>query len=534
MIKLLIVDDEPLVQIGIRSMLNWEKFGIEIAGTAANGKQAYDFILENHPEIVITDIKMPVMDGMELIEKCQSLEQPPLFILLTSYEEFHLVKQAISYQVLDYLVKLELTEDVLTKAIQKALNILEKEKRQSSSLEPNTDLSLLVDNFYVRLLLNLFETEEQFQVQRELLSIQFDAAGYTVAYLEMQNTRQTGVSVSATDISLYQSSFQMIRSLIIKYASCHIVFLDTTHIAVIFFFDEEQISHFKTIVSDALSQVKEMLFNYYSIKILAAIGSLVKNPREICSSYSDARQIFPNVAGTSDDFIFATDKNLSEDGHNVFNIAIFKDDLQRAFNEYNSEALSAVFQDIIELFHDDKRHFAQALSAASNVLHLTLSCLNNGEKQLNEIFSQTANGYNCLYEAESVSQILEWMQTLCNGLCSFFSEHNKDYKTRTISAVKKYIDEHVEEKITLNQLSNLFNISPNYLSILFSKYNDLGFIDYVNHAKIECAKQLLDEGTLKIYEISDRLGYESAFYFSRVFKKIEGMSPREYVNRTTN
>lgn len=164
MIKLLIVDDEPLVQIGIRSMLNWEMFGIKIAGTATNGKQAYDFILENHPEIVITDIKMPVMDGMELIEKCQSLEHPPLFILLTSYEEFHLVRQAISYQVLDYLVKLELTEDVLTKSIQKALNILEKAKRQTSSVEPNTDLSLLVDNFYVRLLLNLFETEEQFHV----------------------------------------------------------------------------------------------------------------------------------------------------------------------------------------------------------------------------------------------------------------------------------------------------------------------------------------------------------------------------------
>lgn len=112
------------------------------------------------------------------------------------------------------------------------------------------------------------------------------------------------------------------------------------------------------------------------------------------------------------------------------------------------------------------------------------------------------------------------------------SEHNKDYKNRTISAVKKYINEHVDEKITLNQLSDVFNISPNYLSILFSKYNDMGFIDYVNHAKIECAKEMLDEGTLKIYEISDKLGYESAFYFSRVFKKVEGVSPRDYINRT--
>lgn len=94
MVQLLIVDDEPLVQIGIRSMLNWESMGIEIAGTATNGRQAYDIILEKHPEIVITDIKMPIMDGMQLIEKCQSQEHPPLFILLTSYEEFALVKQA--------------------------------------------------------------------------------------------------------------------------------------------------------------------------------------------------------------------------------------------------------------------------------------------------------------------------------------------------------------------------------------------------------------------------------------------------------
>ncbi|MFQ8878099.1 MAG: response regulator [Roseburia hominis] len=136
MVQLLIVDDEPLVQIGIRSMLNWESMGIEIAGTATNGRQAYDIILEKHPEIVITDIKMPIMDGMQLIEKCQSQEHPPLFILLTSYEEFALVKQAISYQVLDYLVKLELTEDVLNAAIQKALGILEKRENRQPSRKP--------------------------------------------------------------------------------------------------------------------------------------------------------------------------------------------------------------------------------------------------------------------------------------------------------------------------------------------------------------------------------------------------------------
>ena len=500
MVQLLIVDDEPLVQIGIRSMLNWESMGIEIAGTATNGRQAYDMILEKHPEIVITDIKMPIMDGMQLIEKCQSLEHPPLFILLTSYEEFALVKQAISYQVLDYLVKLELTEDVLKTAVQKALDILEKERKQAAIPESGSDLSLLQDNFYIRLLLNLFETEEQFATQCDLLSVRFTDAGYTVAYLEMQNTRQSASAVASSDITLYRSSYQMIRS-------------------------------YHQLLTDALTQTGDMLHNYYSIKILASVGSLVENPRDLSASYSDARQIFPDVRQSDSAVIFADEDNPAREEHNVFNIAIFKDELQKAFNEYDPEALSAVFHDIIDLFSNDKRHYSQALSAASNVLHLTLSCLSNGEEQLNQIFSESANGYNCLYEAETVPQVLSWMTVLCDGLCRLFSEHNKDYKNRTISAVKKYINEHVDEKITLNQLSDVFNISPNYLSILFSKYNDMGFIDYVNHAKIECAKEMLDEGTLKIYEISDKLGYESAFYFSRVFKKVEGMSPRDYINR---
>lgn len=530
MTQLLIVDDEPLVQIGIRSMLNWENLGIEIAGTASNGKQAYDIILEKQPQIVITDIKMPIMDGMQLIESCQELPHPPLFILLTSYEEFQLVRQAISYQVLDYLVKLELTEEILTAPVKKALMILEKEKK--ISLPPKnavSDFSVFVDNFYIRLLLNLFETEEQFENLCSLLSIRFDSAAYAVGYLKMANTRQSESLLHPEDTTLFQSSYEMMKSLIAKYLPCHILFLDTTHFAIIFQFEKDDLDCWKARIEDAVNQTCRMLYNYYSIEIMTAIGSLVSNPREISSSYSDCRQIFEETPHAGKHLMFIDDMPDSAKNHNVFHIAIFKDELQKAFSEYDSKALAAVMNDIIELFHNDSRHYAQALSAASNVLHLVLSYLNNGENLLNQIFSESS-GYNCLYEAENVPQIMQWMSVLRDGLCRLFSEHQKDYKNRTISSVKKYINEHVEEKITLNQVADIFSISPNYLSILFSKYNDMGFVDYINHAKIERAKLLLSEGTMKVYEISDKLGYESAFYFSRVFKKIEGVSPREYSN----
>lgn len=108
MIKLLIVDDEPLVQIGIKSMLRWDELGIEVCGTAMNGKAALEMIRQYRPDIVITDIKMPVMNGLELVKICRDEFGPiPLFIILTSFEEFSLIKEAMSYQAVDYLIKLE-------------------------------------------------------------------------------------------------------------------------------------------------------------------------------------------------------------------------------------------------------------------------------------------------------------------------------------------------------------------------------------------------------------------------------------------
>ena len=110
------------------------------------------------------------------------------------------------------------------------------------------------------------------------------------------------------------------------------------------------------------------------------------------------------------------------------------------------------------------------------------------------------------------------MKLLRDGLCRSFTMHNKDYKNHIVINVKKYINEHIEEKLTLNKVAREFN-------------NDIGFSDYINQSKIDAAKKMMTDGDYKIYEISDRLGYESAFYFSRVFKKVTGLSPRGYMNQ---
>lgn len=129
MTRIFLVDDEPLVLIGMQGMLNWSELGYEVAGTARNGAEALKAIEEKHPDIVVSDIRMPVMDGFTLAESCHKDGSAlPVFIMLTSYEEFDYVKRSMRLGVVDYLVKIDLTAEGLAAALDKAREYIQRMK----------------------------------------------------------------------------------------------------------------------------------------------------------------------------------------------------------------------------------------------------------------------------------------------------------------------------------------------------------------------------------------------------------------------
>jgi len=531
MINLLLADDEPLVQAGIKSMINWEEYDIHIVGTASNGAAAYEMIEKYSPEIVITDIKMPIMSGLELAKKCKEAGKTlPVFIMLTSYEEFQFVKEALSYQVIDYLVKLELTPEVLIQTVERAVTKVRELTVSAPAPESSINkIYLLREQFFTRLVFNLFESEEQYASQASNLGLDFDYYSFVACYVEIRSAKLSAMDPEK-QITLYTNSLQMTNELISKYVPCHVLSLDTRHFCILFFLNQEQNADYRNVIQRALAQVSTMLFNYYSVTICACIGSLVTEPLQLASSYQDAKQIFSQIS-LEKPILFFEDIPDSELLKNVFNLSLFKEDIRKAYAEYDEKALYDIFTSIMELFENQTTHYVQALDAAGNILYLSLSLLNDGEQTVSQIFEGRRGGYRSLYELTNVEQILEWLKELRDGLCESFSTYNKDYKNHIVVNVKKYITEHIGEKLTLNKVAEVFNISPNYLSVLFSKYNDVGFTDYINQSKIETAKEMMAGGDYKIYEISDILGFESAFYFSRVFKKVTGISPRDYMNK---
>ena len=470
MFHLLIADDEPLVLAGIQSLLNWEDYDVDIIGTAPNGMAAYQMIQEFHPEIVITDIKMPAMSGLELARKCREERKDlPVFIILSSYEEFQYAKEALNYQVTDYLIKLELTPEVLSLALHTAIA---KVKSITTSLAPAGSsagsLYLLKEQFHTRLLLNLFESEQQLSEQAKNLNLDLSYPAYAAGIMEIRSESFTSME-SSHKLTLYANSLQIIKELLVKYVPCYVLSLDTRHFSVIFFLTEEDARDYRQTIRHAVSHVSSMLFNYYNVNLCIGIGPMVLHPAQISSSYANAKQTLP-LATSEAPVIFTEDNQKIHPLRTVFNMSLFTDDIQKAFLVQDEKAIYDILTSILELFESHPNHHLMALDAAGNILHLTLFSLNNGEQLVTEIFRDKLNGYRSLYELTCTSQVLDWLRTLRDGLCAAFCEYNNHLKHHMVVTAKKYINEHIQEKLTLNQIAGICGISPNYLSILCLLY----------------------------------------------------------------
>ena len=426
MIKLLLVDDEPLVLVGLQSMLAWNEHDVEICGTARSGSEAMELIERHRPDIVVTDIVMPVMDGLELLTACrEKYGRLPLFIVLTCVEEYKLVRKALSNQAVDYLIKLELTPEIMLQSIIKALDILHSlggKKNEQWLPEGRSGAQTALDQFFIKLFGNLFENKGQFERNKEELGIDFSFGAYAVCYCEL--LRLNSSILSADDLmGIYTSAVQLAKEIIAKHTACYITSLNMRNFVITFCLEDAQSADCRKTLRGIIEPSIQITRNYFNVDLTCAVGIAVKSPLLIYDSYNSARMAFA--------------------------------DLER----------------------NRPIHFC-------------------GFGQIPDSVSSAKGG-----------------------------------KHQAVEKIKEYIRKNLDKRLTLNQLSEVFGFNPKYISLLFAKHAECSFVEFINAEKIAKAQKLLLEESAAVYEISEKLGYENPFYFSKVFKKHTGLSPRDYVRQ---
>lgn len=530
MIKLLAVDDEMLVLVGLKSMLDWKALGIEYAGTAHNGQQALEQIEEIRPDIVLIDINMPVKNGLQVAKECrEKYGKLPVFIFLTSYEEFSFAQEAVSVQALDYLVKISLTPEKLQASIKKAIDQVKEIKmtmadpaEASDKRTESQDVSAYRDRFFIRLFNNYFENEEQSTSAAEELGIKFEPGKYVVVLCKTEIHSDKEMD-SAQFSKLSDSVIQIAKETVNRFFPSFAVAVDVHNFALIIMKGSSSVQN--SLLEEVLPKVQEVVFSYFSVEVYCAVGIPVEKPSEICNSYYGAFLASEN--NNEENSIVTAD--LYDASQKSTFISEQKNEFTQALENLDSEKACSAVANLISYYtlHTSERF--SAMDCACFMLYSSCIKIPGGEKNLDSFFATETDGIKSIYHMRSTPEIVEWMNKLSTGINETLSEKRITYKDHIIDSVKEYIRININRRLSLNEVSDVFGFTPNYLSQMFTKSGDIGFVEYVTAEKIAAAEKFLEaDANIRVYELAERLGFESAFYFSTVFKKVKGCSPSEY------
>lgn len=469
MYKILLVDDESWVIESLKDFVEWEQYGFEVIGQASNGFDALDFIRDHRPDVVFTDIRMPEMSGLELIQRGKSLSLPVHYVVISGYAEFAYAQKAMSHGAVAYCLK-PYDETEMIGVLVKLKKML---AQQSSSS----------DSYLIQL---LEDQAPDFQVKLEDALKQngihaWQAQGL-VAVVTLGAAEPSGMPQGVIKLRLGKSktAFLMPR---VKMEEHKLKWLTAMPQGV------DGIG-----ISDAIHE-------------LGQVGQAIEQADVL------AYQTF--IATRSGVFFPQTKDDRS------LNVAV--KELGDAIRDKDSEAVKAAFERLKVMFEEG----SLSIEHAFQVYNMTVSFLFNLGKSESMLYSfdQLTQHFDHIYE------MLERLNAMTIEYLKHANAAPLESKNQTVNSILDYVRQHFRKDISLQELSEKFHMNPSYISQLFKKEVGENFTSYLSGLRIAYSCELLDSSDSPINEIAEQAGYQDYFYFTRTFKKATGQTPTQYRNR---
>lgn len=524
MYKVLLVDDEMLVKLGIRSILDWSDEGFEIAGEASGGKEGVRMALSIEPDLIISDIAMPEMDGIEMFEEIKRNGLNPIFVALSSYDQFELVQRAMRAGAKDYLLKLRINADSLHELLQSVREELDKKNIQNRlsagavSAQEEEELGRL---YYYNLMLgeNVADLPS---------SHWFNKAGAArVCYIATDALR-----LQAQKTEMERKIYgKTIRALITEICR---EFQETycidwgNGIFVAAIADDGRPRNEE--LEQMASAIMNSLENYGNLQSSIGISTPTREPGMMKKAFQMARQIREELRYQGYGRIRFYEEMEEEQGRleqepsdlvNLEHLTHLCETL--AGGEFSNYVSGFNYRIRSERLSLENAAFQSAKMICVMEEHLKA---NWGDR---DISTDAGKILQRIYRAETVDEIIRCNREYAIQVEMFFEEFGGGDAGRLVRDAKQYIKDHITEPISLKDVSSAMNVSPSYLSTVFSRTEETSLTNYINKKKIQRAQHMLTKERMKIYEVSMMLGFESAGYFAKVFKKYAGCTPSQFL-----
>ena len=542
MFQLMIVDDEQSVREGIALTIPWKQLDVEHVHQAASAYEALELLKQHSIDIVITDIRMPGMSGLELIHAIQETWTGIKCIILSGHAEFQYAQEAVRSQTADYLLKPIRTGELIetVRSLQRKLRLeweqVSAYRQTMSNLHQHRPLlrSILLGD----LLNGRYMSREYLEEQMAFLDIPF-AEGDEFA---MMIIRLEGEFMHYDNRSLH----------LLEYAVCNITeeifgrnfklwYHKDTHDFLVFLMKFDALNRSDLLMAEASEEVgKQRLIERLAAQLQKSVQTYLKGrislmisqwgrfSQEIRPHYESSIYALRTSIGSDQGFFLTmTDEPERKQAHaldHLYRTPTLMHQLEAGSWNEAEEKLNRIFQELLDSFGDSREHWMEAF----HVIFATFSNLahQNGQ-QLASLIPHDIRVVHKTEDFRTVEQLRNWSLQVLHILKEDLASRTKSARKSILDQVKHYIEHHLAQDVSLTAIADHVHLHPVYLSRIFTAEMGETLTDYLHGLRMSQAAYLLKHSDLKVYEIAAQVGHEST-YFMRVFKKHFGSTPQEY------
>lgn len=536
MLKLLIVDDNDFERNALSNYINWDILGIQLVDTAYNGEDGIKKVRLHEPDIIISDIKMPVLDGIEMA-KVIKVEYPEIkFIFSSGYDDIDLLKEAIELRAFNYIVK-PVNPDELVKAVKKIVSIIIDEKllnvENNSIIKQYKDnLAFLQSTFLKNIILKEPMPQELTEIFNQANNLKLRIIGsYKLVLMDIDFKNEDIFDISC-EVDLIMGELRN---------SCggkNVIFLEIRHnriVAIIYYLDERHLNAENIIecISEKLKSIKDD-FNF---KFTLGVSTIAPNLTDFYRLYKECRAAVSMKVefGYEQVIYFERLENRLLNPHQS-NKEILKELVTRiATKVIEGEDFS---EDIIHITSIISTMEGSKLEKSKSVFISLFNTITNHMQSNGENFEKVVGDdidvLNYIIGAKIIPDIIKYVNDTLYLITSYYisSKTNKDGPI--VEKILKILNNEYDKPITLTYLSDRIYLSPNYLRILFKNKMNISIQDYLINVRMSKAKEFLKQNRYKVYEIGEMVGYPNSTYFSIVFKNYVNLTPGEYISSHYN
>lgn len=540
MIKVLIVDDEMLIRVGIKSCINREPNDYEVIGLAEDGIEALDIIEKMRPEIVLTDIKMPNMDGLELIERVKKQYPSTRIIVLSCYNEIDFIKKAMKLGADDYILKLSMQPEDLLNVLNSAKDALiseEEEKLQSSNnkLEIKLNKEFMKEDLYKKALDNSISVSRLVEELKNTGSfLSFPVKKTCLVCVSIDDYLNASMKSRLNDKYLLKFSVtNIIQEILAAYYTGDIIAIEKGKFLLIIDLGED--TNYQETLKELCVKVNSALESYFNISVSFGISEISEDFKALNSMYTEAKEAIEHR------FYYGRGNILFYEKGQEFTDKIILLNLQDeklligCLDNLDEEGAKNIVYEFFNNFGISKEYQpSRVRMAAVEIFNSFIRVAKKYEVEsefADSISDLGSNPVDMFNNAETITDIQNCLGDIIGRLTECLLSKRLGAERPEILKLKRFISERIYDEITLEKAAKMTNMSKSYLSSIFKKETGESFTDYVNRLKMEEAKVLIQKHNLKNYEAAEKLGFVDESYFSKLFKKYNGISPSKVNSR---